>query len=46
MNVGERVRIQEDQIGDFTDFNCPTAVKLPHKLSGVARGGLESCKGR
>ena len=46
MNVGDRVGVKQNQIGDLAGLDGPAAIKLSHGLSGVARGGLQSGQGR
>jgi hypothetical protein len=42
MDAGQRVLAQQIEVGRFAVRDGPAAIDLPNKLSGGARGGLES----
>jgi len=46
MNVNGQVRAEANEIGDLASLDSSAAIKLSHELSSLARGGLESGKGR
>ena len=46
MDVGERVFVEQNEIGDLAGFDGSAAVELSNKLSGITRGGLQGAERR
>lgn len=46
VDVGERIGIEEDEVGDLVGLDGAVSVELAQKFGGIFRGGLQGLHGR